>query len=94
MTKELYLKLEEIAQLADNIIDYREAITEISRHDVPTQDLLDGLIHVVIAKEKAWLELEQREDFKGTFNSRLDARAAYLKWSLKKAKADLDIEPF
>lgn len=48
-------------------------------------DLIESLIRSAIEKEKAWQEIEQRPDFKDTFNNRTEAHNAFLKVSFAKA---------
>ncbi len=85
MTNELYLKLENVAQFENDIADLREAISELSRHYSPTQNLLDNLIFSLTKKEEAWREIESRADFKAAFKNRVEARTAYLKRYFKEA---------
>ena len=79
----LRLALEPVIQLEDDIIDYRDTICELSRHEQSTFAIVDELIKAVITKEEMWRDIEQREDYKARYTCRAKAIDSFLREELK-----------
>lgn len=81
----LRLALEPVIQLEDDIIEYRDTICELSRHEQSTFAIVDELIKAVIAKEKMWRDIEHREDYKAQYTCRAKARDFFLREEVKRS---------
>ena len=78
MTK-LFLKNEEAETCGDDRDDCYEAICTLSKHESATRTLLDALIYSTLAEEKKWQEIEQFDEFKAKYTSRVRAREDFLR---------------
>lgn len=76
---ELFLKIEETEQAGDSRFDCYEAICELSKHESATRALLDALIDSTLAEERKWAEIQNRVDFQAKYQTREQAREAFLK---------------
>lgn len=75
----LFLKIEETEQIRDDIIDYRDAISELSKHDSATFALTNALMDAVLLHEKQWQEIEHRVDYQTKYTDREQARKDFLR---------------
>lgn len=78
MPRGLFLAIEQAETCQDEVEDYRDAIQQLSSHQAATCALLDALIHSAITAETFWREIEQRDDYKARYTSRVKAREDYL----------------
>ena len=80
---ELFLKIEEAENLSDTATEIFDAICELSKYGEATSRLLADFRNHILAKENLWREIETRVDYQAKYTSREQARADFLKGSVK-----------